>query len=84
MTQWMEMVFHSCLRLLANILRDAAAKVTESDVAGAKRQVMDELQQQKRLPGTLRRWLCHEVDRIDAADVGAFCRKLAEATDRLI
>jgi hypothetical protein len=83
MTQWMEMVFHSSLRLLENILRDAACAVTASDVAGAKLQVKAELQEHKRLPGTLRRWLCHEVDRIEAVDVSTFRRKLAEESDWL-
>ncbi|HEY3412233.1 MAG TPA: hypothetical protein VGM51_04140 [Armatimonadota bacterium] len=83
MTQWMEMVFRGSLTLLQNVLRDAAAAATSDDVATAKRQVKSEIQRHRRLPGTLRRWLCQEVDAIAASDAETFRKRLSEEIDRL-
>lgn len=83
MTQWMEMVFRGSLSLLQKVLREAAAAATSSDVAAAKRQVKAEIQRHRRLPGTLRKWLCQEVDAIDALDAETFRKRLAEEIGRL-
>ena len=84
MTQWMEMVFRGSLTLLQSVLRQAAAAgATASDVPTAKRQVKTEIQRHRRLPGTLRRWLCQEVDAISAPDAETFRQRLNEETDRL-
>ena len=83
MTQWMEMVFRGRLTLLQGVLREAVATLTSDDVATAKRQMKADIQRHKRLPGTLRRWLCHEVDSISAPDAETFRQRLAEEIDRL-
>lgn len=83
MTQWMEMVFRGSLTLLQNVLREAAAAATSSDVPAAKRQVKAGIQRHRRLPGTLRRWLCQEVDAISAPDAETFRQRLNEEIDRL-
>jgi hypothetical protein len=69
MTEWMGMVVRAALRYVQVALREALAAVTARDVAGAKAQMEAAIQDQKRLPGTVRRWLCQDVRRIDARTV---------------
>lgn len=82
MTGWMEMVWRTALILLGTLLREVLDGVTAEDVERAKEQVKAAIQRQRRLPGTLRRWLCSDVDQIDARTVSEFKELLAGAFQR--
>lgn len=81
MTGWMEMVMRTALILLRTLLREMLESVTTEDVEHAKEEVKAAIQRQRRLPGTLRRWLCTDVDQITAATVSEFKQMLAGAFD---
>ena len=83
MTEWMAMLFRAALRYLQRILRDALEDVTAGDVEGAKAQMEAGIQRQKRIPGTIRRWLCWDVRRIQAASVEQFKARLAAEIEQL-
>jgi hypothetical protein len=83
MTKWLELVFRGGLGLLQGILRDAVAKISVQDVEGAKSEVKEAIQRHRGLPGTLRRWLCQEVDAINAASITEFRARLDEEIARL-
>jgi len=83
MTGWMEMVLRTAFILLRALLREMLDGVTAEDVERAKEQVKAAIQRQRRLPGVLRRWLCTDVDSIDAATVGELKELLAVEFGRL-
>lgn len=81
MTGWMEAVQGAALRYARAVVREALSEVTASDVAGAKAQMTANIQAQKKVPGTVRRWLCRDVENIRAGDMRQF-REQAEALMR--
>jgi len=83
MTEWMAMVLRAALRFVQRALRDALAGVTAVDVEGARAQVEAGIQAEKHIPGTIRRWLCRDVRRIQAENVEQFKSRLAAEIDRL-
>lgn len=83
MTPWLDLVCRASLNRLQSILRDAVSKITALDVAGARSQVKAEIQRRHGLPGTLRRWLCQEIDSVRAANVDELRANLSEAIARL-
>lgn len=83
MTEWMAMVLRAALRFVQVALKEALDAVTATDVAGAKSQVEAAIHAQKRLPGTVRRWLCQDVRRNQAATVEQFRRHLEAEIRRL-
>jgi hypothetical protein len=83
MTNWMEMVLRSAFFLLRSLLADMVDSLSAEDVERAKEQIKAAIQRQHRLPGILRRWLCSDVDRLNAATVGEFKELLAGEFGRI-
>lgn len=83
MTDAMAMLLRVALRCLQRALRDALKNVTAADLEAARAQMEAGIQRQKRIPGTIRRWLCWDVRRIQAASAEQFRARLAAEIERL-
>jgi hypothetical protein len=79
----MEMVLRTAFILLRTLLREMVDSVSAEDVERAKEQVKAAIQKQHRIPGVLWRWLCTDVDHLDATSVGEFKELLAAQIGRL-
>ena len=76
---WIRLVWGQIKALIRQAIGEVATEVLRMEptkLQEAKERIKRKIQDQHRIPGTLRKWACWEVDDITAADIAGLVRKL--------